>query len=179
MAELNNEIEQACRAAQEQAAHDIPYVEVGEARPFQYHYQSDRLYVEVDLQHHDPDQGAAVALYRVWRLPTGDLAAFKVDIRESEGASQEPSIANIATSAGDKDIDEWLERQAPDWRDVEKQAEIDLAAIQTDQDAYRFIEKYLSRELRAQFVVIYRSDRHEMNRSPQQAIKNLLSLPPL
>ena len=84
MAELTNETEQACRAAQEQAAHDIPYVTVGEARPFQYHYPSGRLYVEVDLKHWDPDQGAAIALYRVWRLPDGHLAAFKVDIRESE-----------------------------------------------------------------------------------------------
>lgn len=84
MAELSNETEQACKAAQEQAAIDIPYVEVGEARPFQYHYKSGRLYVEVDLKHWDPDQGAAIALYRVWRLPDGSLAAFKVDIRESE-----------------------------------------------------------------------------------------------
>ena len=84
MADLTQDIEQACRVAQDQAAHDIAYVIVGEARPFQYHYQSDRLYVEVDLAHHDPDQGAAVALYRVWRLPDGHLAAFKVDIRESE-----------------------------------------------------------------------------------------------
>ena len=84
MTELTQDIEQACRCAQDQAAHDIPYVIVGEARPFQYHYPSSRLYVEVDLQHHDPDQGAVVALYRVWRLPTGDVAAFKVDIREAE-----------------------------------------------------------------------------------------------
>ena len=84
MAELTDGTEQACRCAQDQAAHDIPYVTVGEARPFQYHYISGRWYVEVDLQHHDPEQGAAVALYRVWRLSDGHLAAFKVDIRESE-----------------------------------------------------------------------------------------------
>ena len=84
MAELINEVHQACICAQEQAMHDIPYVEVGEARPFQYHPKSDRWYIEVDLQHNDPDQGAAIALYRVWRLPDGHLAAFKVDIRESE-----------------------------------------------------------------------------------------------
>lgn len=84
MAELTNEVHQACICAQEQAMHDIPYVEVGEARPFQYHPQSDRWYIEVDLKHWDESQGAAIALYRVWRLPDGHLAAFKVDIRESE-----------------------------------------------------------------------------------------------
>jgi hypothetical protein len=75
---------QACICAQEHAAHDIPYVEVGEARPYQYHYQSGRWYIEVDLQHTDPDQGAAIALYRVWRRPDGSMAAIKVDIREAE-----------------------------------------------------------------------------------------------
>jgi hypothetical protein len=73
----------ACRCAQEQAAHDLPYAFVGEARLFQYHETSDRWYIEVDVKHHDPDQGAAVVLYRVWHSP-GGLAAFKVDIRESE-----------------------------------------------------------------------------------------------
>ena len=75
---------QACICAQEQAAHDIPYVEVGEARLFQYHARTFRWYVEIDLKHWDESQGAAIALYRVWRLPSGELAAFKVDIRESE-----------------------------------------------------------------------------------------------
>ncbi len=54
-----------------------------------------------------------------------------------------------------------------------------LEAIQTDQDAYAFIDIYLSKELRPQLVKIYSSDRHEMNRTPRQAIDNLLSLPPL
>ena len=67
----------------------------------------------------------------------------------------------------------------PDWRAIERRAQADLEAIQTDQDAYRFIENYLSKELRSQLVKIYQSDRHEMNRSPQQSVKNLLSLPPL
>jgi hypothetical protein len=75
--------------------------------------------------------------------------------------------------------DELADGPLIDWRAIEKQAEQDLAAIQTDQDAYRFIEKYLSKELRGQLVKIYQSDRHEMNRSPRAAIKNLLSLPPL
>ena len=66
-----------------------------------------------------------------------------------------------------------------DWKAIEAQATADLEAIQTDQDAYDFIEKYLSRELRSQFLAIYRSDRHEMNRTPRQAIDNLLALPPL
>ena len=66
-----------------------------------------------------------------------------------------------------------------DWREVEAQAKQDLEAIQTDQDAIAFIEKYLSRELRHQYLTIYRSDRREMNRTPRQAIDNLLTLPPL
>ncbi len=44
------ETEQACRRAAHQAALDMPYVEVGEVRPYQYHYPSGRWYVEVDLQ---------------------------------------------------------------------------------------------------------------------------------
>ena len=78
------ETEQACRRAAHQAALDMPYVEVGEVIPYQYHYPSGRWYVEVDLQHNDPDQGAAVALYRVWKRPDGSMAATKVDIRERE-----------------------------------------------------------------------------------------------
>ena len=84
MTDLSQDTFAACICAQEQAMHDIPYVEVGGARPFQYHPESDRWYIEVDLQHHDESQGAAIALYRVWRLPSGEMAAFKVDIRESE-----------------------------------------------------------------------------------------------
>jgi hypothetical protein len=75
--------------------------------------------------------------------------------------------------------DELPDRPLIDWRALEKQVEQDVAAIVTDQDAYRFIERYLSADLRGRYIAIYRSDRHEMNRSPQQAIKNLLSLPPL
>ncbi len=66
-----------------------------------------------------------------------------------------------------------------DWKAIEAQAKADLEAIQTDQGAYRFIENYLSRELRTQLPAIYRSDRHEMGRTPRQAVDNLLSLPPL
>ena len=84
MEELRNETFQACICAQQQAALDMPYVEVGEARPYQYHYPSGRWYVEVDVRHHDPDQGAAIALYRVWKQPDGSMAATRVDIREKE-----------------------------------------------------------------------------------------------
>jgi hypothetical protein len=66
-----------------------------------------------------------------------------------------------------------------EWKAVEAQASADLEAIQTDQDAYAFIEKYLSKELRPDYLRIYRSDRHEMNRTPREALDNLLSLPPL
>jgi peptidoglycan/xylan/chitin deacetylase (PgdA/CDA1 family) len=65
------------------------------------------------------------------------------------------------------------------WKAIEAQSKIDLETIQTDKDAYAFIEKYLSKELRHQYITIYQSDRHEMNRTPREAIDNLLSLPPL
>jgi hypothetical protein len=84
MTEFNHETEQVCICAQQQAALDMPYVEVGEARPYQYHFTSERFYVEVDLKHSDPDQGAAIALYRVWKRSDGSLAAIKVDIRSTE-----------------------------------------------------------------------------------------------
>ena len=41
--------EQALAVAQQQAARDMPYVEVGVARRYQYHEASQRWYVEVDL----------------------------------------------------------------------------------------------------------------------------------
>src|SRR5260221_434921 len=49
-----------------------------------------------------------------------------------------------------------------EWKAIEAQASADLEAIQTDQDAYAFIEKYLSKELRPDYLRIYRSDRHEL-----------------
>ena len=67
----------------------------------------------------------------------------------------------------------------PDWRAIEAQAKADLENIQTDKDAIAFIEKYLSKELQPDYLKIYRSDRYEMNRTPRQAIDNLLSMPPL
>jgi hypothetical protein len=66
-----------------------------------------------------------------------------------------------------------------DWKAIESQAKRDLENIQTDQDAVAFLEKYFSRELRLDYLKLYRSDRREMGRSPRQAIDNLLSLPPL
>ena len=74
----------AMRAASDQAAVDLPYCEVLAARPFHYHFHSARWYIEVDVAHHDPEEGNAIVLYRVWRLPDGSVAAFKVDIREAE-----------------------------------------------------------------------------------------------
>ncbi len=66
-----------------------------------------------------------------------------------------------------------------DWKAIEAQSKADLDRIQTDQDAYAFIKKYLAHDLQGRYVQIYRSDRHEMNRTPRQAIDNLLSLPPI
>lgn len=65
------------------------------------------------------------------------------------------------------------------WQEIEAQAQQDLEHIQTDQDAYRFIETYFSKDLQYRYLALYRSDRHEMNRSPKEAIDMLLSLPPL
>lgn len=66
-----------------------------------------------------------------------------------------------------------------EWQDIEAEVKQDLARIETDQDAYDFMDKYFSKDLQADYIKIYRSDRHEMNRSPRQAIDNLLSLPPI
>jgi hypothetical protein len=85
---LAQESMQAERRAQEQAMLDIPYVEVGESRLYQYHDSSKRWYIEVDLQHHDPDQGAAIVLYRVWKTTDGSMAAMKVDIREVQSEEE-------------------------------------------------------------------------------------------
>jgi hypothetical protein len=74
----------ALQAACDQARIDLPYCEVLQARPFHYHFHSARWYIEVDVAHWNREEGNAIVLYRVWRLPDGHVAAFKVDIRESE-----------------------------------------------------------------------------------------------
>jgi hypothetical protein len=110
------------------------------------------------------------------------LTAFQIrraSLLVADFSERTATIENIVTSVDDKNIDAWLEQQGPDWRDIEKQAEIDLAAIQTDQDAHRFIEKYLAHDLRGRYMAIYRSQRHEMLKTPRQAIDTILSLPPL
>jgi hypothetical protein len=66
-----------------------------------------------------------------------------------------------------------------DWKDIVAEAERDLDGITTDQQAYDFMRTYLSEELMHQYMLIYRSDRHEMGRTPRQALENLLSLPSL
>ena len=66
-----------------------------------------------------------------------------------------------------------------EWKDIEAEVTRDLTTIETDQEAYDFMHKYLSKELMHQYMQIYRSDRHEMNRSPRQALESILSLPPL
>ena len=71
------------------------------------------------------------------------------------------------------------EEKPLDWNAIVAQAQADLEAVQTDQDAYRFIEQYFPQDLRGRYMVIYRSDRQEMNRTPRQALDNLLALPPL
>lgn len=71
------------------------------------------------------------------------------------------------------------EPPAADWKAIEAQAQADLEKIETDQDAIAFIQKYFSKDLQPRYMQIYRSDRHEMNRTPRQAIDNILSLPPI
>ncbi len=66
-----------------------------------------------------------------------------------------------------------------DWKALQEQAQRDFEAIVDDQDAVAYIVKYFSRDLQGDYLRIYRSDRHEMNRSPKQAVANLLRLPPL
>src|SRR6266487_6938340 len=66
-----------------------------------------------------------------------------------------------------------------DWRAIEQQAQTDYQQIADDQDAVRYIVKYFAKDQQADYLKIYHSDRHEMNRSPKQAIANLLRLPPL
>src|SRR6266567_9314032 len=66
-----------------------------------------------------------------------------------------------------------------DWHAIEQQAQADYQQIADDSDAVRYICTYFAKDLQADYLKIYRSDRHEMNRSPKQAIMNLLRLPPL
>ncbi len=62
-----------------------------------------------------------------------------------------------------------------DWKELEEE----LEQITDDQDAVAFICNYFAKDLQADYLKIYRSDRYEMNRSPKQAIANLLRLPPI
>lgn len=66
-----------------------------------------------------------------------------------------------------------------EWQSIQDQAAADLEAVMSDKEAYAFISKYFSRDLQGRYTAIYRSDRHEMNRSPKEALTSLLSLPPL
>ena len=75
---LEQETEQAVSLAAEQAQRELPYTEVIEARPYHYHFHSKRWYIEVDVQHLEPEEGAATALYRVWKRQDGTMAAMKV-----------------------------------------------------------------------------------------------------
>jgi hypothetical protein len=80
---FEDETDQACRCAAEQAAHDLPYTQVGAVRPYQYLFTSCRWYIEVDVHHWNASEGAATVLYRVWRrTPDSAMTAMKVDIRE-------------------------------------------------------------------------------------------------
>lgn len=76
--------EQAVSCAVEQAALDMPYIEVTDTAIFRKVVSAgdtsgdDRWYVDLTLQHHE-DESVASALYRVWRTAEG-LKAIKVKI---------------------------------------------------------------------------------------------------
>jgi hypothetical protein len=94
---FEEETNEACQCVAEQATHDFPYTSVGEVRPYQYHFVSKRWYIEVDVHHWNPEEGAATVLYRVWkRTPESAMTAMKVDIRQRaeeqpETHEEEPS----------------------------------------------------------------------------------------
>ncbi|GAC1347292.1 MAG: hypothetical protein NVSMB27_12420 [Ktedonobacteraceae bacterium] len=55
---------QALEVAKARVATDMPYVHIGEARVYQYHADTHRWYVEVDVYHHKEEEGAAIVLCR-------------------------------------------------------------------------------------------------------------------
>lgn len=72
-------------AAYELVTEAMPYVTVEGTRPYQYHFESDRWYFNVDVRHHDPEQGAAMVLVRVnHSYETGFLEARRVTVVEAE-----------------------------------------------------------------------------------------------
>ena len=67
--------------ARDRVTEEMPYVEVTEVRPYQYHFNSQRWYVEVDVKHHEEDQGEATVLCRVWfDKEAGFLKAIRVTV---------------------------------------------------------------------------------------------------
>jgi hypothetical protein len=86
----------ACRAACEQAARDMPsYVTVGEARPYEYETDSCLWYVEVDVIHTAPRQGAALALYSVSRTQGGVRAVWR-SMKAAESHEQATATSRMA-----------------------------------------------------------------------------------
>ncbi len=75
---------QSKRLAQERVAFDMPYVSVEEAQIYQYHEQSGRWYIEVDVMHREEGQGKATILCRVIKDESGQLSARRIDIAERE-----------------------------------------------------------------------------------------------
>ena len=73
---------QAKEVARALVMSDMSYVFVNGVRIFQYHKQSSRWYVEVDVTHHEQEQGTATVLCRVSRGTDGQLSATRVDIAE-------------------------------------------------------------------------------------------------
>lgn len=81
---LEHEEERAKEAARAQVASDMPYVQVDAVRLYQYHADTKRWYVEVDVTHHEQEQGAAIVLCRVSYDANNQLSAMRVTIAEQE-----------------------------------------------------------------------------------------------
>jgi len=111
------------------------------------------------------------------------LAEIRIVLDQLQACTGEDYHLDEATRAKRNQLAQQLRESedsiSQDWKAIEAQAKTDLENIQTDQDAYTFIDKYLLKELRHNYREIYRSDRNEMGRTPRQAIGSLLSLPPL
>ena len=65
----------------------------------------------------------------------------------------------------------------PDWRAIPARVRADLEAVETDEQALAFLARYFVKDSQPRYRQIYRSDRHEMRRTPRQALDTLLRLP--
>ncbi len=110
----------------------------------------------------------------------GMIKLYRIEWSEPDGNPRNKAVYTLLDAiAAFREITQAQPEQPLDWRAIEAQAKADLEAIQTNQDAITFIQKYFAKDLQPDYLKIYRSDVHEMGRSPKKAIENLLSLPPI